>query len=217
MDDDKDVLHLNTFNKISDGRNLLFIKDNLDMKFEISRNIIYNTEQKIAFIYVTPNSRDDILNNNIKILLSNGFTLIGDINMKSNKWISNYVDKFTGEDSLQTGFINSKVTKYYSIAGPSDHRLIAGYLFFKKIKFNYSLRVKEISINHSKEVITDIINGKIPKFEPKVSIKQGYLNLSDREDTINAMINDYLDNNVRKMFKKYNYLWKFNKRTVSRN
>ena len=212
VDDDKDILHLNTFNKISDGRNLLFIKDNINLNFDISKNIIYNTEHKIAFVYLTPNSKDEILNNNLKVLLENGFTLVGDINMKSNKWICNYVSKFTGEDSLQTGFINSKVTKYYSIAGPSDHRLIAGYVFFKKIKFNYSLRVKEISKEHSKNVITDIVNGRIPKFEPKVTIKQGYLNLSDREDTINAMINDYLDNNVRKTFKKYNYLWKFDKR-----
>lgn len=38
------------------------------------------------------------------------------------------------------------------------------------------------------------------------------MGLNDRELSINAMIDDYLNNSVRKIFARYNFLWKFERR-----
>ena len=211
VEDDKNILQFNGFNKFTNNRNILFVKNNINMNFIISKNIMYDPLSKLAFVYLTPNNKDNTFINNMKFLLLNNYYIIGDINIKSNIWINNYIKTFSGEDSLQTGFINAPVNKYYSIAGPSDHRLIAGYL---KVwaEFKFALRIREISFEHSKQVIKDIVTGSIPKFEPKITIDQGYLNINDREQTMNAMINDYLDNNVRKIYKKYNYLWKYDRK-----
>jgi hypothetical protein len=157
-----------------------------------------------------PNSRDDILINNINILINNKYTVIGDLNIKSNKKLT-HIHHFTGEDSLQIGAISADFVRTFSIAAPSDHRFVL-FETKKYINFARSLKLGEISYNHSKEYVFNILKGINPKAEPKVNIKQYHVGLNDREQSINAMLDDFLKNNVKKLFHRYNYLWKFDKR-----
>jgi len=212
IDDGKDVVHLNGFNKINIGRNCLFIKNNIHINFYESKNIFYDPISKLAFVYITPNINDNVFKNNIKYLCLNGYCLIGDINLKSNKWLNSYVNKFCGEDSLQCGFVNCPfINNVMSVAGPSDHRFVSGYVKCI-ISHSLSLKVKEISEEHSLNCIEDICAGKVPKFEPKLVVQRGLVTLNDRENSINHMISDFLSNNVRKIYKRYNYLWLGNKK-----
>lgn len=159
---------------------------------------------KLGFTYLTLNSTDIILIQNIITLLNNEFTIIGDINFKSNKIIQKF-PHFPGEDSLQVGFVSKKTIKVNSIAAPSDHRFVIGEM---KIFDNLmrSLKIGEISYEVSKNIVFEIPHGKIPKFIPKVSIPQYHVGLTDRERSINIVIDK------RKLFEKFNYLWKYDRR-----
>ena len=208
---DVETIILNGFKKYTDNRNVLFIRDNLELEFTISKNLIFDDFSKLAFIYVTPASDDIILKQNFITLIKSQYSIFGDINLKSNKDLNKYVTHFAGEDSLQTGVISKKTAKVYTFAAPSDHNLILCEIK-AKCKFNCSLRISSIGIENAKTNINRILDGKIPDFKPIVKIKQTYFGLNDRENTLNQMINEYLKNNVSKIYKRYNYLWKYDRR-----
>ena len=204
-------LILNGYKKYDDTRNVLFVKDEILDPFTISRNCIFNESTKLAFTYLTPNSTDYILINNLLVLINLNYTIIGDVNFKSNKIIHDVIPHFTGEDSLQIGFISNKLIKVHSVAAPSDHRFVIGEL---KVFANLmrSLKIGEMSNNVTKNIIFDILKGNDPKFIPKITIPQYHIGLNDREKSINNMIDNYLNNNTRKLFEKFNFLWKFDRR-----
>lgn len=208
---DTDTIIINGFKKYTDNRSILFVKDSIESEFTVSKNLIFSELSKLAFIYITPASNDVILKDNFRKLTKLNYSIFGDFNLKSNKDINAYVHHFVGEDSLQIGAIANKLVKSYSFAAPSDHRLVVCEIK-AFCKFNVSLRVTKIDNNEIQDNINRIIDGEIPNFKPKVKFGQSYFGLNDREYTINQMINDYLKNNVSKVYKKYNYLWKYDRR-----
>ena len=211
VNDDLDTLVVNGYTKYNDKRNVLFVKNNICSKFEVYNSTIINRDAKIAFMYITPACADKILINNFEYFLQNDYLVVGDVNLKSNPRLMELVDTFEGEDSLQTGFIGKKVMKNYNIAGPSDHYAIFAQIKLK-LETRYNLKLTEISFENTYDNVKLICNGIVPKFEPKIKINKGYIGLNDRESTINAMVDDYLQNNVAKTFRRYNYLWKFNRK-----
>lgn len=208
---DKSAVFLNGYKKYEDDRNVLLVKDEIMDEFIVSQNCIFSVKNKLAFVYIIPESRDVVLLNNFCTLLKHKFTIIGDVNYKSNKILHNRIKHFAGEDTLQTGVITLKNCRVDSVAAPSDHRFIIIHI---KIFANLlrSLKVGEISYSESREKIFSILNGVTPKFCPKVIIKQYRIGLNDREKTINAMVDEYLNNNVRKIFQRYNFLWCYDRR-----
>lgn len=208
--DTKTIL-LNGYNKYEDGRNVLLVKDEILDKFTVSQNCFFSDVNKLAFVYIIPDSKDVILLNNFITLLKYNFEVIGDINYKSNKIIQDRIRHFAGEDTLQTGIIGKKNCKVDSIAAPSDHRFVIIQL---KIFANMSrsLKLGEISYDVSKEKVFQILQGISPNFAPKISMKQYRVGLNDREKTINAMIDEFFNNNVRKIFQRYNFLWRYDRR-----
>lgn len=208
---DTDTVILNGFKKYTDNRSILFVKDSIESEFTVSKNLIFSEFSKLAFIYITPNNNDEILLDNFRSLVNLDYSIFGDFNLKSNKIINKNVMHFCGEDSLQVGAISKKLIKYYSFAAPSDHRLVVCETK-AHCKFNVALRVCKVNVEEAFVNISKIMNGELPDFRPKVKIQQTYFSLNDRENTLNAMINDYLKNNVSKIYKKYNYLWKYDRR-----
>ena len=207
VNDDKNMLLINGYKKYYDGRNMLFVKVNFFNEFITSRNCIFDKRSKLAFVYLTPASDDNILINNIIYLLSKEYTVIGDINFKTNKRLHRYVKIFVGEDSLQTGFLSKRsVRKFNTVAGPSDHFLIMGHVKCE-IELDFPMRIKEVSEDVTYEYVESICNGKIPIVLPKVKPLQVYLNLNDREKVINNMMNDYLDNNVKNIYRRYRQVY----------
>lgn len=211
VNDDLDCLVVNGYTKYSDKRNILFVKNNICNKFEVYNSTIMDKRSKIAFMYITPATNDKILLNNFEYFLENEYLIVGDVNLKSNPQLMKLVDNFEGEDSLQTGFIGRKVLKNYNIAGPSDHYAIFAQCKLK-LETRYNLKLVSIDMEDTYNNVNQIIHGIVPKFEPKIVINKGYIGLNDRESTINDMVNDYLRNKVHKTFKRYNFLWKFNRK-----
>lgn len=207
VNDRNNCLVLNGYEKYSDERNMLFVKSNIKNKFIISRNCIFDNQSKLAFMYIVPSCNDSILINNFFSLLKMNFSIIGDINLKSNKKLLKVINYFKGEETLQTGFVTKKVAKFLSIAAPSDHRFISAYLKVN-ISYDYNLRLVQINEEHCYESIKNILTGNVPVIEPKVKFVRNYVSLADRETTINAMINDYLQGKSEKIYRRYNYLWR---------
>jgi ribonuclease HI len=196
-------LVVNGYNKFGDQRNYLFVKYNIYNSFIISRNCFVDKQSKLAFVYLTPLSRDSILVNNIIALVQAGYTIVGDINLKSNPKLCKYTYGFFGEDTLQTGFVTKKcVRKVVSITAPSDHCFIYGQVKCD-ISIDFPMRLKEVSFAYTTRMVAQICQGIVPKEKPLVKPIQYYLNLNDREKTINAMIDDYFHNNVAKIYKRY--------------
>lgn len=209
---DHKAIILNGFKKYTDGRSVLLVKDEIMDSFFVSSNCIYSPIMKLAFVYLTPASKDNVLINNINILLRNNYSIFGDFNCKSNRiFAQNSVFHFSGEDSLQIGAIAKKYIKTVSVAAPSDHRFVI-FNFRNFANLCNALKIGEIGYSYSKDCIWNILKGNTPNYKPKVIKKQYYMGLNDREASINAMIDDYLNTNVRKIFGRYNFLWKFDRR-----
>lgn len=206
VNDKNNCLILNGYKKYSDYRNILYVKNNLAIDFVVSRNAIYCELAKLAFVYIVPNCNDLVLLNNFIYLIKNKYVVCGDINLKSNKRLWPYINEFQGENSLQTGFLSNKVVKLITQSGPSDHRFITGYIK-TRCRFNYNLKFSQLDVEHCDKCVEDILRGKVPEFKPKVTIHRSFMNLNDRENTINAMMNDYINHDLRRVYKRYNYLW----------
>lgn len=211
VNDHKSII-VNGYKKYSDGRSVLLVKDEILNEFKVSMNCIYSEEMKLAFVYLTPASKDSDLMENIKVLIRNNFSVFGDLNIKSNRDFGyNNIYHFSGEDSLQIGAISKKIIRTTSIAGPSDHRFVI-FNFRNIATLSHALKIGEIDYDHSKNCIWSVLNGDKPAYFPKVTKKQYRLGLNDRELSINSMIDDYLNNDVRRLFKRYNFLWKYDRR-----
>ena len=209
VNDKSGIMILNGYTKYTDGRNILFVKASIHNEFTISNYCFYDEVSKLAFVYVTPNCGDDVLVNNVKYLLINDYMVVGDINCKSNYKLQPYVKNFIGEDSIQTGFASNKgkaVLKYNAIAAPSDHALIYGHVKVK-INISFPMRLMQISEQITYNYINDICNGKVPDIKPKIKPIQGFINLNDRERVINSMLDDYLNNALASIYKRYRYIY----------
>lgn len=206
-------LILNGYNKFDDGRNLLFVNNNILENFIIDKekSFIYSKDLKIVFTYVTPNTNNKEQIDEIKNKFKEKYAIFADFNINSNKELGNFVEEFYGEDNLRIGLIGQRPKKFFSLSGPSDHYLML-YIIKKKIHFNFPLRVKEISIEHSKKNVFNILNGIDGDYRPTVKFIQSKINYSDGEDIIDKMLSDYIENKVERVYKKYNYLWKFSKK-----
>lgn len=207
INDKNNTVILNGYNKYSDGRSCLFIKHNIFCELTISRNCFVYEKGKLAFVYLTPNSSDVTLINNIIWLCQNNYMIVGDVNLKTNKNIWSYVSKFIGEDSLQTGFIGKNVVKKFaSLAAPSDHCLIMGAVKLL-IECDFPMNLVSVSALASYNNIKDLCKGIVPKFKIKIKPIQTHVNLNDREIVINKMLNEYLENNVKRIYLKYKYVY----------
>ena len=200
-----EFMFLNGFNKYTDGRNLLFIKDNLVCNVKIDKNCMI-VDNKYVFCYI-PNNKDKDHINKIKYFINKNYIVYGDFNLKSNKNIYNVVSKFNGEDSLQTGVINAKILKLNKINAPSDHFMI--YIKMKmKFKFKLNLKLKEISYENTANQVEKILSNKKFEFRPKISVRKYNNSFKDRDVLNNELLDLYINNDIRKAYKKYNYLWR---------
>ena len=206
-----DSLILNGFNKYTDKRNILFVRNDIELTFEVRQNIFFDNFSKLAFMYIIPNVQDLNMVIAFQHFKAKNFAIFGDFNVRSNIDKYNNIDKFFGEDSLQLGLIGATPLKFYTIAGPSDHFSVF-YIIKRHIKFRFPIRLKEISIDNTKNEIYQLLRGQIPDFKPKIKVFKTYCRFNDREQVINFMIDEYLKNNVRPIYKKFNYLWKFERK-----
>lgn len=199
-----DYVLIEGYNKYTDGRNILFIKNNIHNNVIIENNV-FNVDNIIKFAYLIPKENKGLKEKIIEFI-NNKDIIIGDLNVKSNDLYKNIKNSY-GESSLQTILINKRPIHYKKIAAPSDHNIII-YDIKLKIKFNTNLRICELDENENKKQIKNILENKEFRFKPKVTLRKYNYYFNDREKLNDEILDEYINNNVRKAYKKYNYLWK---------
>ena len=198
-----DYINLNGYIKNFDGRNILFVKDIIKENVNIIDNVFKLNDMN--FLYLTPNAKANEVNKVINMLKNNN-VLYGDFNIKSHKNLMKYINKFNGEDTLQVGAINEKIIKIRKIPSPSDHMMVLIHTK-KKLRYCMNLKLKEISYINTKKIVNNIIDNRKFKFIPKIVIKKYNNYLKDRDLLNNELIDEIINGNVRRAYKKYNYLW----------
>lgn len=210
----RETILLNNYTKYDDGRNLLFVANDIQDTFVVDKKkmIIFNEKEKLMFTYLTPNTDKDDQIKEVKTRYEEGFRIFADFNYKSNSTkFCNFIKEFSGEDSMQIGLIGDKPKRMSSMTGPSDHNAI---MYTIKVQASYALplRVTEISVENSKRNVKKILKGYDGDYRPNVKILQRRCNYNDGEVVIDRMLSDYIENNIEPVYRKYNYLWKFNKK-----
>lgn len=204
-----DFILLEGFNKFTDGRNILFIKNNIHNKVSIDKNF-FVLDNKIVFAYLLPNADNKDIDKMINYI-KNKYIVFGDLNIKTNKSLFKYISNCYGENTLQTVLINKNPVFYKNYLAPSDHNIVL-YLVKLKIKFNINLKLQQLDDYVSKKEIKKLLRGDKFFFKPKVKIRKYNFIFNDREKVNEEILNDYIHNNVIKAYKKYNYLWRFDRK-----
>lgn len=197
-----------------DNRNILYVNNNIEDEFTVdAKNYLIKSDSlKIAFTYIIPNCKNQQIIDNFFSLLNNKFYIFGDFNCVSNNGVlKNKIKEFFGEDQLAVGLVGRRPKKFYSISAPSDHFAVF-YDIKTTVSFTYPFRLKEISITNSKKEIKKILRGFDGDYRPKICFVNSRNLYNDGENTLDHMLNDYMTYSNKRIFQKYNYLWKFNKR-----
>jgi len=204
----------NGYKCYTDNRNVLYVNNNIVDEFSIDKQnlLIKSDSLKIAFTYVIPNCKNDTIIKNCNDLVKKKYFVFGDFNCISNGALfKNNVVEFYGEDKLGVGLIGNAPKKFYSVSAPSDHFAIF-YDVSTTVRFTYPFKLKEISVENSKKEVKKILRGFDGDYKPKVTFINTRALYNDGENTIDNMLNDYMNYSNKRIFKKYNYLWKYNKK-----
>lgn len=70
-----------------------------------------------------------------------------------------------------------------------------------------NLKLKEISYINTKKIVNNILENRKFKFRPKIVIRKYNNYLKDRDLLNNELVDEIINKNVRRAYKKYNYLW----------
>ena len=204
----------NGYKCYTDNRNVLYVNNNINDEFSVdNKNLLIKSDTlKIAFTYVIPNCKNSNIIKNFFDLSNKKYYVFGDFNCVSNNDIfKNQLNEFYGEDKLGVGLIGNRPKKFFSISAPSDHFAIF-YDIKTVVNFSYPFKLKEISINNSKKEIKKILRGFDGDYRPKITFINSRNLYNDGENTLDHMLDDYMNYSNKKIFQKYNYLWKYNKR-----
>lgn len=206
---------LNGYTKYDDGRNLLFVLNEIKDNFSVDRdnNIIVSDEINMIFTYLIPNSPNLKQIQKLRMYAAKGYKMFGDFNYDSNsKALNDIIKNFSGEDTLRCGLIGASPIKCISIDAPSDHYALL-FITNEKVHHQFPLRLKQINVNETILDIKKVLKGDSNiTLRPKVTIKQFKNKFNDSENLINKMLYEYVDNNVTMAYHRYNYLWKFTRK-----
>lgn len=194
-----------------DGRNLLFVRNDIDHKVLIGRNWFEIANLKLGLIYIIPNKYDKVeINKKLIEWEQRKWTYAGDFNLKSNKALN--INWSGGETSLQTG-VAGKAQSIRCYGSPSDHKLIS-FTIRREVKYNSILKVTRIK-DEGKEYVDDLLEGK---FDPdkiplnKYQIENVRMIENEEELTIMKIINNYKRQKVTALYDKFGWMWRNNRK-----
>lgn len=217
IDINNDVLSIGSgYKRFYDGRNLLFVNEDIVEFPEIKENCFIFKNMKLICMYWVPGVLSYDICNVIQ-MMDKSWIVVGDFNLKSNKKFKFYFKKVlklwrNGENSYQLGFLGSAVNNFKSYEAPSDHKLITG-MFERIVRSKSCLRVKAIKENYALDIIDGVLNNKKNiNFSPKIVIKKTNKKIVRENYIIDYVLNNYINNHVEWLYAKYNARWKVNKR-----
>ena len=204
IDANKQILMNPAFQQFFDNRNLLLVRKEIQTNIIMKENLIIDNKNKIIYTYLPPNKYNKEIEDNIVKWTDNGYIIIGDFNLNSNKQINKIVINnnliVTGEQTAQTLLINGQVTKnavqsYVTELAPSDHQLIIFILRKKITSKSFRKVITNIPPEQKINQIWNLLQGKQYKYEPKLVYSKIKFNRSELQVFINVALNQFLHNN----------------------
>ena len=207
------------YDKFFDKRNILYIRN--EIKYEINiikENYIKITNLNLNFIYITPNNDDKLFwINNLETMIRNDENIIGDINIRSNTFIKNIIEKYNykkfiaGENTLQTIIITKNLRKLKTFLAPSDHQVLYTEIYAEFYASSF-LKLNYIKNNTDYDQVVNILEGKQLELNFNYKIKNIRLCMNDKYLVIRKIISFFLKNNPTLLYKFFNNVWsKFKK------
>lgn len=204
---EKGEIVVNGYKKVTDGRNLLLVREDIMVQWTVSRNIIFDKESKLAFAYVLPNVQDVVFGKNILWLIKQGYAIIGDMNLRTNAWLRKATTIFKGEDTLQVGVIGRSNVSTVTFDGPSDHRAV---LIKMDVEMVHRMKVMMIQCEEcvAKQQIVDVLEGKAIRIKPKIKILKDHARIRDEVKDLSELIDWYLVGASKNLYLRFSYMWK---------
>ena len=140
-------INLPNYRMIHDGRNVLLIRFDIKNEEYLEDRIFCLKNTDLNFVYCKPNEDSELINKVVK-KLNDGFCIIGDLNLQTNKVIDKAICGMTyfGEQTRQTIIVKNKlvIQKITNLMAPSDHQMV--YIQLKRsIKHTCQLTIKSFS------------------------------------------------------------------------
>ena len=199
----------------TDGRNYLYKIASIQDNILQADGVFFIPTLDINFAYVRPNESNKMLLNYVIDLLKKDCTVIGDLNLKSNKVLNDLcMDKqLLGEMTLQTIVVkkNLKNTSVELFDGLSDHK----GLFIKierKVAHNAGKKLIKFNKIEVDKIIQDLFDKGDTNVKVKVKPVVGLRTFDDSDDFTNRILQAVIENDSAFQYKIYNRLWKFNKK-----
>ncbi len=192
------------YNQHFDDRNILLIRKEIITDVKIQENMVIDNKNKLGFIYLPPNkTSSDKIQSTINYI-DQGYTIFGDLNLNTNKTLTNALIKknafISGEESAQTVMVtknelrNNLITHIHRFA-PSDHELI---IFIIKAKIKTKSFQKVITVieqNKKKNQVWNILQGKEFSYQSKLIYSRVNFKKSDLQSFTTIALNQFLHNN----------------------
>lgn len=203
------------YNKYYDGRNSLFIREELNQRTKIVKeNLIIDEILKMVFVYIVPSTNTDEQNEWVNMLnkyINVNYTIIGDFNLRSNYIILNklkvHKNNIIGEKTLQLSIINNNTKKVYKeVLAPSDHHIIMAKIYqtyYRKSRY----RIEKVKNITDFQTITNLLNGQKDNIDIKYKIKKTHLILDDKYLIIRKITNYFLKNNPSHLYRYFSNNW----------
>ena len=194
---------------IHDERNLLAVRFDIKNDVILEKGVFKMKQIDLNFVYMRPMEKNQELCVEIRSMIKKNKCLIGDLNLKSNKLDLKGYDRIIGEITGQTVMLKRKDYKSNVLVNlaPSDHKLI---MFSIKRRIIHTSQVQVVGLDDKTtfNVLKDIFESGSLKYDVKIQQIKKILPYNEDARLIDNILDDFIENNTKSIFKRYNYLWK---------
>jgi len=203
-------MSLPNYRMIHDGRNVLLIRFDIKNEEFLDEGIFCLKGTDLNFVYCKPNEGDNLINKVVK-KLTDGFCVIGDLNLQTNKKIDKVINgmNYFGEQTRQTIIVKKslKIHNLINLMAPSDHKMV--YMQVKrKIKHTCQLQIKSFSYDDTERIINQIFQEGDYHAPITISQNKTLPSIDEEKYICDKLIQDFISNNSRSIFDRFKYIWR---------
>jgi len=206
----------NSFNIVNyritnDGRNILAIRNDIKNNVTMEDGIFRMKEVDLNFAYVRPAETKEELKKKIIELIRQNKTVIGDMNIKSNKFLAKEIEgrNVLGEPTEQIIMIKKNLKKSVCeiFLAPSDHKAVM-YETKRRVKHSSQLKLETMSLKNCEEAIKNIFEKSKFKISCLISPIKKIMPFNEEKIICDNILDEYINNSHQGVFKRFSYLWK---------
>lgn len=206
----------NSFNVVnyritSDGRNILAVRNDIKNNVTMEDGVFRMKEIDLNFAYVRPAETKEELKKKVMELLRQDKAVIGDLNIRSNKFLSKEIEgkNILGEPTEQIVMIKKNLKKSVCeiYLAPSDHKAVV-YEAKRRVKHSSQLKLETMTIKNCEEAIKSIFEMSKFKISCLISPIKKIMPFNEEKIICDNILDEYINNSYQGVFKRFSYLWK---------